>query len=255
MLDNFGVGEFFALAILALLFFGPEQLPRIGAQIGRWVSSMTGYSKAFMAEWRDEALVLHDAVAEVRAIRDDLAAARADIVSTLDTARGDVNGALAGAKIDIQQQVKGITQSPSGGRTPAAPDTPSTTAPSPPDKGDEVTAVAKTQAILSDLSEKRATAQETFLGATGPAATTPPPHATSQASTDRRTTPVGPADLARLRTQVSDLETEMSALRGELAQVRVRLRPAAPPADQEEDPVATSKAVPDTTAIPIGEAA
>ena len=242
MLDNFGMGEFFALAILALLFFGPEQLPRIGAQIGRWTSTMTGYSKAFMTEWRDEALVLHDALAEVRGIRDELAAARADITSTLDTARGDVNGALAGAKLDVQQQVKGIKQTPSGDRPSAAvPGTPSTASSSTPEQRAEVTAIAKTQAILSDLSEKRTA--------------TPPPHTTAQAPTDRRTTPVGPADLARLRTQVSNLEAEMSALRQNLAQVRVQLRPPAPPADQKDDPVTVHKENPDTTAIPIGEAA
>jgi Sec-independent protein translocase protein TatA/uncharacterized protein YukE len=229
MLDNFGMGEFFALAILGLLFFGPERLPQIGAQIGRWVSRMTGYSKAFMTEWRDEALVLHDAVAEVRGIRDELAAARADITSTLDTARSDVNGALAGAKLDVQQQVKGISQAPSGEGTPPTQD-----APSLPDKKDEGDAITKTQAILSDLSKKRAVAP---------------------ASTDRRTTPVGPADLARLHTQVSDLETALSALRQELAQVRVRLRPPAPSANPQEDPVAATDLDSGATAIPIGEAA
>ena len=48
MLDNFGFGEFFTLALLALLFFGPEQLPRIGARVGRWIRNMTQYSRSFL---------------------------------------------------------------------------------------------------------------------------------------------------------------------------------------------------------------
>ena len=50
MLDNFGMGEFFVLALFALLFFGPERLPQIGAQLGRWLSKLTGYSRAFMTQ-------------------------------------------------------------------------------------------------------------------------------------------------------------------------------------------------------------
>ena len=58
MLDNFGLGEFFFLAMLALFFFGPERLPQIGARLGRWVAGLTQYSKAFLTEWREEALAI-----------------------------------------------------------------------------------------------------------------------------------------------------------------------------------------------------
>jgi Sec-independent protein translocase protein TatA len=253
MLDNFGMGEFVTLAILALLFFGPEQLPRIGAQIGRWVSTMTGYSKAFMTEWRDEALVLQEAVAEVRGIRDELAAARAEITSTLDTARSDVDGALAGAKHDVQQQAKGIAQPPNRDPLPnAAPDSPPA-APMPPEE-DERAAIAKTEAIVDDLLAERAATAEAPLDTLTPDAAPPPPR-TVQPPTGRRTTAVESADLVRLRTQVSGLETEMSALRQELAQVRVRLHAVAPPADQVTDPAAAPERIPDTTAVPTGGAA
>ena len=40
MLDNFGMGEFLMLALFALLFFGPERLPQIGAQLGKWLSKL-----------------------------------------------------------------------------------------------------------------------------------------------------------------------------------------------------------------------
>jgi len=98
MFDNFGLGEFFFLALLALLFFGPERLPQIGARLGRWVGNLTQYSKAFMTEWREEALAIHDAVEEVKGIRDEIVAAQREISGTLDTAREDMVDGLDAAK-------------------------------------------------------------------------------------------------------------------------------------------------------------
>lgn len=108
MLDNLGFGEFFALALMALLFFGPERLPQIGAKLGQWVRKLTGYSRAFMTEWSEEALVIRDAVKEVKGLRDEIIAAQAEIASTMDTTRTDVNEALDGAKLDVRQQVAGV---------------------------------------------------------------------------------------------------------------------------------------------------
>ena len=109
MLDNLGFGEIAMLALMALLFFGPERLPQIGASIGRWIATLTQSSKAFMTEWQEEALVVYDAVKEVKDIRDEIFAARAEIASTMTTARDDVTGALSGARADVQAQVRGAT--------------------------------------------------------------------------------------------------------------------------------------------------
>ena len=109
MLDNLGFGEIAMLALMALLFFGPERLPQIGARVGRWIATLTQSSKAFMNEWRDEALVVYDAVEEVKGIRDEILAARAEIAGTMTTARDDVNDALSGARADVQAQVRGAT--------------------------------------------------------------------------------------------------------------------------------------------------
>jgi sec-independent protein translocase protein TatA len=109
MLDNLGFGEIAMLALMALLFFGPERLPQIGARIGRWIATLTQSSKAFMNEWRDEALVVYEAVEEVKGIRDEIIAARAEIAGTVTTARDDVGEALSGARADVQAQVQGAT--------------------------------------------------------------------------------------------------------------------------------------------------
>ena len=84
MLDNFGMGEFLMLALFALLFFGPERLPQIGAQLGKWLSKLTSYSKAFMNQWTEEAAAVQGAVQDVMSIRDEIRAAQAEIAATLN---------------------------------------------------------------------------------------------------------------------------------------------------------------------------
>jgi Sec-independent protein translocase protein TatA len=168
MLDNFGLGEFFFLALLALLFFGPERLPEIGARLGRWVGNLTQYSKAFMTEWREEALAIHDAVAEVKGIRDEIVAAQREISGTMSTAREDMmdgidtaKAAVSGAAQDvtsrIQQQRLQATQDfdrLGEGQASAGPSAPGS------DGSGTTAAVAKTQQILDDLQKRRmATAQ------------------------------------------------------------------------------------------------
>lgn len=98
MLDNFGLGEFFFLALLALLFFGPERLPQMGAKLGQWIAKLTSYSRTFMTEWREEALAIQEAVAEVRGIRDEILAAQQEISGSLQTARDDVTEGIELAK-------------------------------------------------------------------------------------------------------------------------------------------------------------
>ena len=162
MLDNFGLGEFFFLAILALLFFGPERLPRIGAQFGRWVASLTQYSKAFMNEWREEALVIQEAVEEVRGIRDEIAAARAEISSTLETARDDVSDgidvakdAISGARLDVSQRITQQREETAADLERIAQEEAAKA--SADDAGEDV-AIARTQQILADLEKKRESA-------------------------------------------------------------------------------------------------
>lgn len=108
MFDNLGVGEFFMLAVFALLFFGPERLPQMGAKLGQWLGKLTQQSKLFMNQWREEALAIHDAVEEVRGIRDEIVAAQRQLAETMDSARGDitesldeVKGTLGGSKTSL----------------------------------------------------------------------------------------------------------------------------------------------------------
>jgi len=174
MLDNFGLGEFFFLALLALLFFGPERLPQMGARLGRWVGNLTQYSKAFMTEWREEALAIHDAVAEVKGIRDEIVAAQREISGTLDTAREDMVDGIDTAKAAVSDATQDVTSRIQRQRLRAAQDfdqlseeqgntTPSAAGS---DGSGTTAAVAKTQQVLANLQERRsATGAEGTLGA------------------------------------------------------------------------------------------
>jgi Sec-independent protein translocase protein TatA len=177
MLDNFGLGEFFFLALLALLFFGPERLPQIGAKFGRWVAGLTQYSKAFLTEWREEALAIHEAVEEVKGIRDEIVAARAELSSTLDTAREDLTEgvdaakeAVSGARLDVtqrlqeqqQQTVADLEQMAEGERGEVTPD-----------GAGEQEAIERTQQILDGLVKRRQDAVVAEAGDDGAGAETP----------------------------------------------------------------------------------
>ncbi|MBN1640081.1 MAG: hypothetical protein JXA09_02505, partial [Anaerolineae bacterium] len=187
MFDNFGLGEFFFLAVLALLFFGPERLPQMGARLGRWVSRMTQYSKAFMTEWREEALAIHDAVAEVKGIRDEIVAAQAEISSTLQTARGDMNEGLEAAKEAVSGATRDVTDRMRLQQETAAQDLERAARErdgTAREAGDgEAEAIAKTQQILADLQQKRG-AGTPDQAATAAPAESAEPEATEPAPAD-----------------------------------------------------------------------
>jgi Sec-independent protein translocase protein TatA len=234
MLDNLGFGEFFFLGLLLFLFFGPERLPQMGARLGRWVSNLTRYSGAFMNEWREEALAVHDAMEQVRGMRDEIAAARAEIASTLHEARDDLGEAVQGARQDVGQQVQRATRfvpeeraaggaiAPEGEARAAFPQAvpPKTSLPAVAARSEDA-AVGKTQQVVDQLLAKRASASTT------PHAPRDEPRAAPERPLSERRLPLqappSPADLARLRDQVRDLEAEMEELRAAVAEMCVAL--------------------------------
>jgi Sec-independent protein translocase protein TatA len=154
MLDNFGIGEFLMLALFALLFFGPERLPQIGARLGRWLNRLTQYSKAFMTQWSEEALVIQDAVQEVKGIRDEIVAARAEIASTLDTARQDIDSTISDARGTLKAAQPNAQALLQEGQT-AQPATDEAAKRTTESEAGEETAIARTQQILDDLLSLR----------------------------------------------------------------------------------------------------
>ena len=156
MFDNFGLGELFFLLVLGLLFFGPDRLPGMGARVGRWIASMTQYSKAFMTQWQEEAAVVQDAVQEVKGIRDEIQAARAEIASTMNTARQDVAGGLEDAQQALTEARADVTQRVDDSRKRTAAELTSGTSSSGAKPGIP-RAAAQTQAILDKALASRST--------------------------------------------------------------------------------------------------
>jgi Sec-independent protein translocase protein TatA len=157
MFDNFGIGEFLMLAFFALLFFGPERLPQMGAKLGRWLAKLTQQSKLFMTQWREEALAIQEAVQEVKGIRDEIMAARNEIAETMNTAQQDVTESLEDARGALGEATSDVSQA----ITRAGPS--SALAASGDGSGeakDRQTAIEQTQQILADLDRKRAGSQD-----------------------------------------------------------------------------------------------
>lgn len=157
MLHNLGLGELFVLATLAFFFFGPERLPQVAAQIGRWLARLRQYSRAFMAEWSDESLVLREAMAEVKSIRNEILAAQTELATTLDSVRRDAEEgvhvaqeALSAARIDLRQPPQQILDRPP--HKPASPGQ----ALSPPTTG------VSAEAELGQLNDQVARMEEEF---------------------------------------------------------------------------------------------
>jgi Sec-independent protein translocase protein TatA len=156
MFDNFGIGEFLMLAFFALLFFGPERLPQMGAKLGRWLAKLTQQSKLFMTQWREEALAIQEAVQEVKGIRDEIMAARNEIAETMHTAQQDVTESLDDARGALGEATSDVSQA----ITEAGPSALAASGDGSGEAKGRRTAIEQTQQILADLDRKRAGSQD-----------------------------------------------------------------------------------------------
>jgi len=64
ILDNINWIELLFILILGLILFGPEKLPAIGAEMGRYTHKLQRLSAQFLAQWREEVV---DPIKEARA--------------------------------------------------------------------------------------------------------------------------------------------------------------------------------------------
>jgi len=65
---NIGLGEILFIAILVLVFIGPERLPQLMRQLGEYTAQIRGVIRSFNQEFAEELKPLH----EIRGLADDL---------------------------------------------------------------------------------------------------------------------------------------------------------------------------------------
>ena len=66
-----GVWEFFVIILLALIFVGPRDLPRLAARAGKFVRDLRMMSEGFTTEWRRELAALNE-LEEFRELKEEL---------------------------------------------------------------------------------------------------------------------------------------------------------------------------------------
>jgi sec-independent protein translocase protein TatB len=65
---NIGIGELLFIAILVLVFIGPERLPKIMRQLGEYTAQIRAIIRSFNQEFAEELRPLH----EIRGLADEL---------------------------------------------------------------------------------------------------------------------------------------------------------------------------------------
>ena len=104
-----GVPEFFTVLILALIVLGPERLPLVMRNLGRWVRRLRQMTREFRQEFAEEFAVLYEEMdvlrQEAETTRQELADIRAELSDTLQGAADDVNVAGQGIAEDLRGAV------------------------------------------------------------------------------------------------------------------------------------------------------
>lgn len=102
-MDFLGVGvqEVIAIIILALIFIGPRELPRLASRAAKFLRDLRQVSNAFMGEWRRELEEL-DPGGEIRELKSELDETR----QSLQDARRDMGKAFTEVGKDIEDTAK-----------------------------------------------------------------------------------------------------------------------------------------------------
>ena len=122
---DIGLGEFVVLGILALLVFGPDRLPQVTAQATHWVRQLREQAAAARAEIADTVDLDSTGLKDLADLHPKRIAA--SVLAPLDDVRKQVTEAGNAA----QEAVAGVT-APLTPTTPAVPETPASAPATPP---------------------------------------------------------------------------------------------------------------------------
>jgi Tat protein translocase TatB subunit len=100
-LSLFGIGlpQILLIMMVALIVFGPEKLPEIAGQIGRWV----GQARAWMQDARNELNELTSVQEELMSVKQDLEDIRKDLQNTSQEVLKELDDVRKEATIDVKE--------------------------------------------------------------------------------------------------------------------------------------------------------
>lgn len=88
-MGNFGFQELLVIAVVALLVFGPDRLPELARQAGRFISRFREETSKGMAELKRAAEV-EDLDRELRAMRSELGDVGRELTGAIDRTGSDL---------------------------------------------------------------------------------------------------------------------------------------------------------------------
>ncbi len=93
-----GFSELILIGVVALLVLGPERLPKLARDVGRWV----GRARRYMNHVREE-IDREVELSELRRLRDEIEAKAREAVGEVDSAAGGVEEAVRSTLDDVAQ--------------------------------------------------------------------------------------------------------------------------------------------------------
>jgi sec-independent protein translocase protein TatB len=129
-MNVFGVGplELIVILAVALIFVGPERLPRLAADLARTIRDIRKYTASLAAEFNDVVKEIEQEtqadVAEWKEIGEGLAGATKSVSDELKGAQADAAGALTTPPEATRDPVSSFTPPPPSSNGGAAPRVP-----------------------------------------------------------------------------------------------------------------------------------
>lgn len=93
-----GFSELILIGVVALLVLGPERLPKLARDVGRWV----GRARRYMNHVREE-IDREVELSELRRLRDEIESKAREAVSEVDSVSGGVEEAVRSTLDDVAQ--------------------------------------------------------------------------------------------------------------------------------------------------------
>ena len=197
-----GFTEILVISVLALVVLGPEKLPRVAAQIGKWVGRARAMARQFREQLEDEVQLAETnktkAKEAERAEQDAAAAQSATAASPTPGADASTAGSDAPTPASTQNMYSGVT----GEQDSHAASTPADTAASTPDAAAETAhsdangpAPEPEAAVYQPPKYAHAGAEETYGAA---------PHAETNGAVATEATPSQPAPVETAHSHDDD---------------------------------------------------